>query len=114
MGSPVFPVKSFPRPAANRLAVSSIVNSKYPSPETISCCEIAPASLHPSQPFVFCNEPPLAAARVTSIQIVDLGALGGGGGGAGGEGGVGGGGVDGGGVVGGGVAGSGLPEIMAA
>src|SRR2546426_289734 len=44
------PGRPLRQPISRTLLVSEAVNSRYPSPEMICCCETAPASAHPSQP----------------------------------------------------------------
>src|SRR5947208_14633362 len=44
------------------------VNSRYPSPEMICCCDTAPASAHPSQPEIFRSELPLDVTFTRLLQ----------------------------------------------
>jgi hypothetical protein len=50
--------------------VSEAVNSKYPSPEVIRCCERAPASAQPSHPELFVRELPEAVTFTRLPQTI--------------------------------------------
>ena len=66
----VYVVSSLPwlRPANQNVFASPIVNSTYPSPAAIACCDRAPASPQPLQPPVFCNVVPETDALTRSVH----------------------------------------------
>src|SRR5713226_4235059 len=55
---------------------SDAVNSKYPPPEAICCCDRAPASAQPSHPELFVRELPEAVTFTRLLQTTGWGRLG--------------------------------------
>src|SRR5205809_52270 len=62
------PGRPLRQPISRTLPVSEAVNSRYPSPEMICCCETAPASAHPSQPEIFRSTLPLDVTFTRLLQ----------------------------------------------